>query len=149
MKSTFINYSTLQQLIDKLISRHGTEKTYHILKRNLLEKNPEFNQDCIIANIIANAAIEKFGLTTKQFKSEGGQSVLYARASCYRLIKMHTRLSYSDIVRFFNETLNINKIRYAIRKADDLLQVPIINREMFNIIIEHEKMVEETINSIP
>lgn len=145
----FVNYSTLQQLIDKLISRYGTEKTCNILKKTLQEKNPSFNQDYVIANIIANTAIEQFKISAKQFKSDKKGTAYYARASCFRLIKIYTQLSYTDILHFFNEKLTVEKVRYAIQTANDTITLPNVNRGMYDNFTNHEKKVAETIKIIP
>src|SRR3990167_5058675 len=146
--SKFVNYSTLQQLIDKLISRHGTEKTYDILKRTLHEKNPSFNQDYVIANIIANTAIEQFKISISEFKSGKKNYGFYARASCFCLIRTCTRLSYRDIRQFFNENITNTKIRYAIKTINDILALPILDREIYDMEKKHEAIVNETIKII-
>lgn len=149
MPAKFVNYSTLQQLIDKFISRYGTEKTFNIFSEKLKEKNPSFNQDYVIANIIANTAIELFKISTAQFKSQRKGDAYYARAACFRLIRRHTSLSYNDMVIFFNETLTVIKIRHAIRIISDILDMPSIDRKTHSIIQAHEDLINETIKTIP
>lgn len=153
MPDKFVNYSTLQQLIDKFISKYGTEKTFNIFYQKLQEKNPSFNQDYVIANVVANTAIELFKLTTEQFKSHHKLNynpiTYYAQASCFRLIRRHTKLSRIEIVHFFNGDLTLEEFRYAIRKANELIELPKINQDIHLIMKKHEELVNNTIKIIP
>jgi len=142
-----ITFGSLDALLEKLIIKHGKDKTHSILLYSLKSKNPLIKNDNIIASAIINCAIKSFNLSEKQFKKNNTLTYKKAKATCYFLIKLHTKYSYEDIRDFFDcET--IGAVTYGHDKIKEILDQPNIDRDHAQLHKQTGQQVQDFIDQI-
>lgn len=148
MDKADVNFAQINDVVEKLIGLYGRERTYQLLTNSLVSADQVENNEMYINSAIINFCIEGYSLDSKKFKTSTDPKYIMGRASYFKLVKAHTKLSYTFIVSLFEGNVTIDQIRYAIKKMADLIVQPNINLAHSKLHIAVEENINNFINSI-
>ena len=127
--------------IDSLISKHGSEKAADLIEALSLESNPQLHSIDLQKYIIAQV-VEIHKIQQKNLALSRTETYKKARRTCFYLLKIHCNLSAAKIKsKFPKYPYTRNQISADIKKMQNIVDLPAIDKQHH----QHYQKINENI----
>jgi hypothetical protein len=145
-RSSPLTYRDLQDVMDKVLSRFGLNKTIIVLQQLLDTKGIQSSQGDrvrMITYYVVSRCLVVFHLREDDFFSSRLKEYREGRMACYHILRKYTEGSYGRMAEQFGQSQRI--ILYFCHKCDDMLAIPQFNR---TFIQRYNLLESDTLNFI-
>lgn len=149
MKNEKSPYARINNGIDEMIKKHGSEKTADFIQAISNSQSLSFDEVNInLQKFIYAEVIKQFKIKPSLFETSKTEPYKQARLSCIFLYNHYCNYTASMIKTKFK---GIKKTLFyfysSINKMEELIQIPAINKNHYSIHMKADEKIQEFINN--
>jgi len=135
------HYNRITTNVDKLISKHGSERAADLIESIALKKKP--TTDSIdIHNLIISEIVKAFKINVKLLPTNKSVRYRKARESCFYLLYYYGNLSYGLIKEKFSSYPNTRQmVAKSVLRMDQIISLNSIDKEHYKIHASVEAVI--------